>query len=95
MTKFRLSLTEARGGLARRMASHRLFHRMLGRQQIDLKSVQWTGAENSLYRALHTCSDCPVKAACAGWLAGTEASAGYVRFCPNSEAIETLRIMAD
>lgn len=94
MPRLRPSFNEMRAGLARRMASHRLFHRMLRRQQIDLASVQWSGAENSLYRALHTCSYCPTKSACAGWLAGTEPAAGYVRFCPNSETIEAFRIIA-
>jgi hypothetical protein len=95
MAKIRPSLLQTRAGLARRMARRRLFHRMMSRQQVNLKSLQWTGVENSIYRALHTCSLCPAKAACAGWLAGAEPSAQYVRFCPNSETIEALRIMTD
>jgi uncharacterized protein DUF6455 len=81
-------------GLARRMASHRLFHRMIARQQIELDWIHWADMESSIYRGLHTCSHCPAKAACTAWFASNEPSSSYVRFCPNAETIETLRIMS-
>lgn len=94
MTKIRPSLPKERYGLKRRMFQHRLFHRMIERQEIDLPSVQWSTVENSIYRALDTCAHCPTKAACTAWLTRAEPPLSYVRFCPNSETIETLRIMA-
>jgi hypothetical protein len=87
------SLPEANYGLVRRFAAKRLFHRMVARQHIRLDTVPWRASEAIIYRALHTCSHCREKASCAAWLARKEPSRGYVRFCPNSEAIETLRIM--
>jgi Family of unknown function (DUF6455) len=93
MTTIRLSQIDARADLARRAASHRLFHKMLSRQEIDLTSVGWAGIEESVYRALHNCAHCTVKGPCASWLAGADAPARYVLFCPNSETLEMLRIM--
>jgi len=94
MSRVRPSLPESNYGLARRFAAKRLFHRMLSRQHIRLDAVPWQESEAIIYRALHTCSRCTAKAACTAWLAHKEPSLGYVRFCPNSEALETLRIMA-
>lgn len=94
MTKTHFSSSEARDALARRFLSHRLFRRMIARQGIDLESIAWPGAGGAIYRSLHACAHCPAKARCAGWLAGAEAPARYALFCPNAQAIETLRIMA-
>lgn len=94
MSRLRPSLPEANYGLVRRFTAKRLFHRMVSRQHIRLDQVPWREAEAIIYRALHTCSHCTEKAACTAWLARNEPSLGYVRFCHNAEAIETLRIMA-
>lgn len=88
-------LPEARYGLSRRIAAKRLFRSMISRQQISLASVRWRESEEIIFRALHTCSHCTAKAACAAWLASAEPPMRYVRFCPNAEAIEALRIMAE
>jgi hypothetical protein len=88
------SLAKERYRSARRLAAHRLFRRMIARQQIDLATIHCVAAEHSLYRALHTCAHCPAKAACAAWLASNQPAKSYVRFCPNAEMIETLRILA-
>ncbi len=94
MTGLHPALPEARYGLARRFAAKRLFNRMVSRQHIDLYALPWHESEALIYRALHTCSHCTAKPACSGWLAKAETPMSYARFCPNSEAIETLRIMA-
>lgn len=94
MAKIHPSLPEMQYGLARRFAAKRLFRRMLSRQHIDLAAVPDRASEAVLYRALHTCSRCAATPACAAWLAGNAPAAGYVNFCPNAEAIETLRIFA-
>jgi hypothetical protein len=69
MPKIRPSLPKEKYGLKRRMFEHRLFHRMIERQEIDLSSAQWSSVENSIYRALDTCSHCPAKGVCTAWLA--------------------------
>lgn len=94
MAKVHPSLPEMQYGLARRFAAKRLFRRMLSRQHVRLGAVPDRASESIIYRALHTCSHCTTKATCAAWLAGTDPAAGYVHFCPNVEAIETLRILA-
>jgi len=94
MTKIRPSLPDETDGLARRLASHRLFHRMIARQQIELASIEWPVAEGIVYRGLHACAQCPGKAACALWHASDAPPPSYVRFCPNTETFEVLRIMA-
>lgn len=88
----RPSLLDAKYGLMHRMWSHRLFRRMLQRQQIDLSAAAWSETEAIVYRALDNCAHCKQKATCRAWLAGAAPPAGYMRFCPNSEAIEALRI---
>jgi len=80
--------------LARRIAARRRFHRMLARQQINLESASWREVEEIVLRAVHACSHCREVPACSAWLAGAEPPLRYLRFCPNAEAIETLRIMA-
>lgn len=94
MTTIRPSLAAARYGLGRRLAAHRLLRRMIARQQIALEAIRCVNAEHSIYKALHTCSNCPVKAQCTAWLGSGAPAKSYVRFCPNAETIETLRIMA-
>jgi len=94
MTKDDRSSTAASSRLASRIAASRAFHRMMSRQGIDLDSVHWLESEGMTYRALHTCSRCAEKSACAAWIAGHEPSLDYRRFCPNAETIEALRIMA-
>jgi hypothetical protein len=90
----RPSCPEARYGLLRRIQSHRLFRQMLSQQGIDLASVQWRSADEMLFRAFHTCSHCQLKDLCQEWLTRGESRMGYLRFCPNSEVIECLRIAA-
>ena len=92
--KTRPSLADANYGLARRMAGHRRLRRMMARQKIEIGTLRHAQVETALYRALHTCTHCPAKAACAAWLAGAEPLPSYARFCPNAETIEVLRIMA-
>lgn len=94
MAKIHPSLPEMQYGLARRFAAKRLFRRMLTRQHVRLGATPGAASEALIYRALHTCSHCTRKSACAAWLAGTEPAAGYVDFCPNAEAIEMLRTLA-
>jgi hypothetical protein len=89
----RPSFAEAQHGLLRRIRSHRLFRRMLVRQEVDLEANSWRDTERLLFRALDSCSHCRAKETCRAWLAGSEPRASYIRFCPNSEMIETLRIM--
>lgn len=88
----RQQLVRSNLGLARRIWSHRLFRRMLHRQGIDPRKSAWRETEALLCRGLHRCARCAEHEACHAWLAGAEADAGYVRFCPNSETIEVLRI---
>ncbi|HVA13276.1 MAG TPA: DUF6455 family protein [Stellaceae bacterium] len=90
----RPAFAEARHGLLRRMWSHRLFRRMLVRQGVDLETNSWRGTEHLLFRALDSCSHCREKETCRAWLAGCEPGASYIRFCPSSETIEALRIIA-
>jgi len=94
MTNIRPRVPNGTYALARRLERRRLFHRMLARQDIKIESIHWSIAEKPIHRALHTCSHCGAKAACAAWIASGEHPASYVRFCPNSLTIETLRIMA-
>jgi len=94
VTKIRPSLADANYGLARRLVGHRLLRRMMARQHIEIDALHSTPVEAALYRALHTCTRCPAKAACAAWLAGAEPPPTYTRFCPNAETIEVLRITA-
>lgn len=91
-TNRRPKIAAANYGLVRRMWSHRLLHRMLARQEIDLTANTWSGAEATILRALHCCVQCPVKEECRAWLAGEAPAASYARFCPNAERIEVLRI---
>lgn len=86
------SLREARLHLLRRIRSHHLFHQMLARQEIRVDANVWRQSEKLLLRALDACTHCAQKDACAAWLASSGAAAGYLRFCPNSEAVEALRI---
>jgi hypothetical protein len=88
----RPSFAEARHGLLRQMWSHRKFRRMLVRQGVDLETNPWRDTEHLLFRALGSCSHCRERETCRGWFAGSEPRASYIRFCPNSETIETLRI---
>jgi hypothetical protein len=92
--RIRPSLADANYGLARRMAGHRLLRRMMARQRIETQALRSAQVETALYRALHTCTHCPAKAACTAWLGGAEPPHSYVRFCPNAETIEALRIMS-
>jgi len=70
-----------------------LFYRMVAHQQIDLRSIEWKGAQAAVDRALGTCALCPVKSGCVAWFARAEPPLSYVGFCPNAERIEVLRIM--
>ena len=88
------TVQDAQAKLRQRMSSHRLFRRMLKRQLINERTAFSGGAEAMLYRALDRCSHCTAKEACCAWLEGTGPAAGYVRFCPNSDTIEALRIAA-
>jgi len=88
------TLADARHGLAQRLWSHRLFRRMLARQGVDPSTAATRESETLLYRALDRCAHCSNKEACRGWLAGDAPAASYIRFCPNSETIEVLRITA-
>lgn len=88
----RPSAREARFGLLRRFGAHKLFKEMVARQGIDLESVRWLSAETMVYRALHSCANCPRHEACRAWLASAAPPMSYARFCPNAETIEALRI---
>ena len=94
MAKIKPSFYEDRYEFACRQMSHALFRRMIARQDISLEKVQWSEVEPPIYRALDTCRHCPCKAACAAWLDGADPKSSYMGFCPNSETIEVLRIMA-
>ena len=79
-------------GLAHRIWSHRLFRRMLEKQGIDPRTATSGETERLLYRGLYCCAHCREKETCQAWLADEHSDASYVRFCPNSETIEALRI---
>jgi hypothetical protein len=91
--KNRPSLPGAYSGSRRRMAEHKLFYRMIARQQIDLLSIQGGSADAAIREALDTCLHCSAKATCAAWPAGKDEPGSYARFCPDTEAIESLRTM--
>ena len=93
-TTRRLVHAKGHDDLARRLLEHRPFHRMIARQQIPLETIAWSDAGEVICHALHNCAQCQVRGVCAKWLAGAEPAASYVRFCPNAETIELLRIMA-
>ena len=79
-------------GLVHRISSHRLFRMMLERQRIDPRAAASGETERLLYRGLYCCAHCRAKDICRAWLAEDRSDANYVRFCPNSETIEALRI---
>jgi hypothetical protein len=75
------------------MWSHRLFRSMIARQAINLDAALRSESDQILFRALDNCSRCGQKNTCREWLASAAKPASYVQFCPNSEAIEVLRII--
>ena len=76
-----------------RMMAHRLFHRMMARQGIDLTGGWRRTLEDILLQAVQRCASCAAAPACRRWLASEGSRAGYVTFCPNTSLIETCRIL--
>lgn len=76
-----------------RTRAHRLFHRMVSRQGIDLTGRWSRGLEAAIFRALGKCTRCADARACRRWLDSEHPLASYVAFCPNAELIETCRIL--
>lgn len=74
-------------------ATPRFFVQMVSRQHLDLESVPWSGSKAMVADALRDCAQCPSEKACRAWLRSARPAMSYVRFCPNAERIETLRIM--
>jgi hemerythrin-like domain-containing protein len=76
-----------------RMMAHRLFHRMVVRQGIDLAGCGLPGLEEKIVQSLRKCELCAQKQVCRGWVQSDRRLASYVAFCPNSGLIETCRIL--
>ena len=76
-----------------RMAAHRLFHRMVSRQGVDLTGRWWQGQQDKILQALRKCELCANARACRGWLQSDGRRASYVALCPNAGLIETCRII--
>ena len=76
-----------------RMLAHRLFHRMVARQGVELSGHPWPELQNRILQALRKCELCANARACRAWLRSDGRRASYVALCPNATLIETCRIL--
>jgi hemerythrin-like domain-containing protein len=75
------------------MAEHRLFHRMVTRQGVDLAGALRLGFGDRIFAALRRCEACPHPQSCRAWFRSQSPPASYIAFCPNATLIETCRIL--
>ena len=92
-TASRLTPRERQRRVIAAMAEHRLFHRMVIRQGVDLAGALRLGFGDQILKALRQCVACPNPQSCRAWFRAQRPPASYVAFCPNAKLIETCRIL--